>query len=59
MKQAVAENAAEFTLQLLKGMTRLCSVCVTFEGPLENRAAYPQAAVAASGSNPAYAKDGK
>ena len=59
MKQAVAENASEFTLQLLKGMTRLCSVCVTFEGPPENRAAYPQAAVAASGSNPAYAKDGK
>ena len=59
MKQAVAEDASEFTLQLLKGMTRLCSVCVTFEGPPENRAAYPQAAVAASGSNPAYVKDGK
>ena len=59
MKQGIAANASEFTLQLLKGMTRLCSVCVTFEGPPEDPLNYPQKAVVASGDNPAYQKDGK
>ena len=59
MKQAVAENATEFTLQLLKGMTRLCSVCVTFEGPNEDRDAYPQKATPATATAPRFEADEK
>ena len=40
MKQVI-NNAEEFTLQLLKGVTRLCSVCVTFEGPVDDGSQYP------------------
>ena len=42
MKQAIT-NGEEFTLQLLKGVTRLCSVAVTFEGPAEAAGTYPVA----------------
>ena len=59
MKQAVTENATEFTLQLLKGMTRLCSVCVTFEGPNEDRDAYPQKATPATATAPRFEADEK